>query len=105
KAHDLEVGYVAASPVWRPSYRVVIEKSSEAYLQAWGIVQNLSGEDWRNVKLSLVAGAPLAFEAQLGEPVIPVRPVVTDRGEVIAAVPRGDTTLRREAAEKTGALA
>jgi hypothetical protein len=96
KAHDLEVGYVAASPVWRPSYRVVIEKSGEAYLQAWGIVQNLSGEDWKNVKLSLVAGAPLAFEAQLGEPVIPERPVVTDNGEVIAAVPHGDTSLRNE---------
>ena len=96
KAHDLEVGYVAASPVWRPSYRVVIEKSGEAYLQAWGIVQNLSGEDWKNVKLSLVAGAPLAFEAQLGTPVIPERPVVTDNGEVIAAVPRGDTSLRDE---------
>jgi hypothetical protein len=98
KAHDLEVGYVAASPVWRPSYRVVIEKSGEAYLQAWGIVQNLSGEDWKNVKLSLVAGAPLAFEAQLGDPVIPSRPVVTDNGEVIAAVPRGETSLRESGA-------
>jgi hypothetical protein len=92
KAHDLEVGYVAEAPVWRPSYRLVIDKGS-AYLQAWGIVQNLSGEDWHDVRLSLVAGAPLAFEAQLGEPVIPQRPVVTDQGEVIAAVPRGDTSL------------
>ena len=96
KAHDLEVGYIAASPVWRPSYRVVIDKGGDAYLQAWGIVENLSGEDWKNVRLSLVAGAPLAFEAQLGTPVIPDRPVVTDNGEVIAAVPRGETSLRNE---------
>src|SRR4051812_8402385 len=95
KAHDLAIGYVAESPLWKPSYRLVVEKSGEAYLQAWGIVQNLSGEDWRNVKLSLVAGAPLAFEAQLGEAIVPERPVVTDRGEVIAAVPRGDTSLRQ----------
>ncbi|MBX3187945.1 MAG: DUF4139 domain-containing protein [Labilithrix sp.] len=93
RAHDLEIGYVAESPVWKPSYRLVVEKNGEAYLQAWGIVQNLSGEDWHDVKLSLVAGAPLAFEAQLGHAVIPERPVVTDRGEVIAAVPRGDTSL------------
>jgi hypothetical protein len=98
KAHDLEIGYVAEAPVWRPSYRLVVEKNGEAYLQAWGVVQNLSGEDWRNVKLSLVAGAPLAFEAQLGEAIIPERPVVTDRGEVIASVPRSDTSLRQEAA-------
>jgi hypothetical protein len=95
KAHDLEVGYVAEAPVWRPSYRLTVEKGGEAYLQAWGVVQNLSGEDWKNVKLSLVAGAPLAFEAQLGEPIIPVRPVVTDRGEVIASVPKSDTSLKQ----------
>jgi hypothetical protein len=98
KAHDLEIGYVAEAPVWRPSYRLVVEKNGEAYLQAWGVVQNLSGEDWRDVKLSLVAGAPLAFEAQLGEAIIPERPVVTDRGEVIASVPKSDTSLRQEPA-------
>ncbi len=98
KAHDLQIGYVAESPVWRPSYRLVVQANGEADLQAWGIVQNLSGEDWKNVKLSLVAGAPLAFEAQLGRPVIPTRPTVTDNGEVIAAVPRAETSLRQELA-------
>ena len=73
KAHDLEVGYIASAPVWRPSYRLVVHKDGQADLQAWGIVQNLSGEDWTNVKLSLVAGAPLSFEAQLGTAVIPTR--------------------------------
>jgi hypothetical protein len=102
QAHDLEVGYVAEAPVWRPSYRLVVEKGGEAYLQAWGVVQNLSGEDWKNVKLSLVAGAPLAFEAQLGEPIIPERPIVTDRGEVIAAVPRGDTSLKQGPPDRDG---
>jgi hypothetical protein len=97
KAHDLQIGYVAESPVWRPSYRLVVMPNGEADLQAWGIVENLSGEDWKNVKLSLVAGAPLAFEAQLGTPVIPNRPTVTDNGEVIASVPRSETSLRQEA--------
>jgi hypothetical protein len=95
KAHDLQVGYVAETPVWRPSYRLVIDKSG-TNLQAWGIVQNLSGEDWSGVKLSLVAGAPLAFEATLGTPVIPRRPTVTDMGEVIASVPRSETSLNQE---------
>ena len=95
KEHDLEVGYIAASPVWRPSYRLVVHPNGDADLQAWGIVQNLSGEDWKDVKLSLVAGAPLAFEAELGTPVIPDRPIVTDNGEVIAAVPKSETSLRQ----------
>lgn len=93
KEHDLQVGYVAESPVWKPSYRVVVRENGQADLQVWGIVENLSGEDWKDVKLALVAGAPLAFEAQLGEPVIPERPVVTDSGEVIAAVPKAETSL------------
>ena len=92
KKHDLAVGYVAATPVWRPSYRIVVQDGG-ADLQAWGIVENVSGEDWTDVELSLVAGAPLAFESTLGDPVTPPRPVVTDSGEVIAAVPEGVTSL------------
>ncbi|MET0591078.1 MAG: DUF4139 domain-containing protein, partial [Polyangiaceae bacterium] len=95
KAHDLQVGYVAETPVWRPSYRLIIDKNG-TNLQAWGIVQNLSGEDWTGVKLSLIAGSPLAFEATLGTPVIPPRPTVTDMGEVIASVPRSETSLNQE---------
>lgn len=93
KSHDLQVGYVTEAPVWRPSYRLVVEGNGTASIQAWGIVQNLSGEDWKDIKLSLVAGAPLAFEATLGTPITPQRPIVTDEGEVIAAVPRAETSL------------
>jgi hypothetical protein len=96
REHDLQVGYVAESPVWKPSYRLVVRSNGDADLQAWGIVENLSGEDWKNVHLSLIAGAPLAFRAQLGVPVIPIRPIVTDEGEVIASVPHGETSLQQE---------
>ena len=99
KRHDLAVGYVAVTPVWRPSYRLVIREDGSADLQAWGIVQNLSGEDWNNVRLALVAGAPLAFESTLGDPVLPQRPIVTDTGEVIAAVPESVTTLNEQLTE------
>ncbi|MCC6667821.1 MAG: DUF4139 domain-containing protein [Polyangiaceae bacterium] len=99
KEHDLAIGYVSETPVWRPSYRLVVQEGDNADLQTWGIVQNLSGEDWKSVDLVLVAGAPLAFESTLGDPVIPQRPIVTDTGEVIAAVPTGVTSLgqRKEA--------
>lgn len=93
KKHDLRVGYVAAAPVWRPSYRLLVTGNNKAQIQAWGVVENISGEDWKDVSLTLVAGAPLAFESQLGTPTIPERPMVTDQGEVIAAVPKGETSL------------
>jgi hypothetical protein len=97
KEHDLAIGYLSETPLWRPSYRVVVGSGGSADLQAWGIVQNLSGEDWKDVTLSLVAGAPLAFQSTLGTPVVPERPVVTDQGEVVAVVPTGVTSLDRSA--------
>ena len=92
REHDLAVGYIAEAPVWRPSYRLVLGKGS-ANLQLWGIVQNLSGEDWNNTRLTLVADAPLALTTQLEQPVIPGRPVLTDDGGAIAVLPRAETTL------------
>jgi hypothetical protein len=92
REHDLQVGYIAATPIWRPSYRLVLDKEG-ATLQAWGIVQNLSGEDWTNVSLSLIAEAPLAFDASLATAVVPPRPTVTDGGDVIAVVPQSETSL------------
>lgn len=103
--HDLRVGYLAETPVWRPSYRLVVGKEGKALLQAWGIVQNQSGEDWEDVEVALVAGAPIAFESTLGDPVIPRRPVVTDQGEVISAVPESQTSYARAEAEPSGAPA
>ncbi len=93
--HDLLVGYTAETPIWRPSYRLVFNGTT-AQVQAWGIVQNLSGEDWSNVRLSLVAGSPVSFRSELAQAVIPQRPVVTDQGAVIDAVPTSETTLAQE---------
>jgi hypothetical protein len=97
KDHDLQVGYVAESPVWRPSYRLVVHTDGTSDLQAWGIVQNQSGEDWKGIHLTLVAGAPLAFTTDLGTSVIPTRPSVSDNGEVVAVVPHGETSLNQVA--------
>ena len=86
--------------MWRPSYRLVIDDpkggaaaAKTADMQVWGIVQNQSGENWKGVTLSLVAGAPIAFQATLDKPVIPLRPIVSDRGEVFSSVPTGETSL------------
>jgi fructose-specific component phosphotransferase system IIB-like protein len=92
REHELAVGYIAEAPVWRPSYRLVLEKG-QAHLQLWGIVQNLSGEDWKDARLTLVADAPLALATQLEKPVVPGRPVLTEGEGVIAVVPQSETSL------------
>jgi hypothetical protein len=105
---DIEVGYIAASPVWKPSYRLVLLPGGQADLQVWGLVQNLSGEDWKNVRMSLIAGAPIAYADDLQNPVIPSRPTVTDRGENFDTVPHSETSLEQGPAqghaEVTGAM-
>jgi len=70
KKHDLVISYVVAAPVWKPTYRVVLpeESSGEALLQAWAVVDNVSGEDWRAVGMSLTAGEPIAFRYDLHTP-------------------------------------
>ena len=90
--HDLAVGYIAEAPVWRPSYRLVLQKE-KVRLQVWGIVQNLSGEDWKNARLTLVADAPLALQTGLETAVIPSRPVLAEGNEVIMVVPQSETSL------------
>ncbi len=95
RQHDLTVGYIAEAPVWRPSYRLVLGKG-QAHLQLWGIVQNLSGEDWNHTRLTLVADAPLALTTQLEQPVVPGRPVLSDDGGAIAVLPQAETTLAME---------
>jgi len=94
--HDLTVAYVVGSPVWRPSYRVVFDGTDKALLQAWAVVQNTSGEDWRDVRLALTTGAPISFRSDLGTPITPRRPLVTDSGEVVDYVPTGETVLDQQ---------
>ncbi|MSP26346.1 MAG: DUF4139 domain-containing protein [Myxococcales bacterium] len=69
-SHDLVVSYVVEAPMWKPTYRVVLPEKGkgEALLQAWAVVDNISGEDWREVTMSLTAGAPLAFRYDLHTP-------------------------------------
>lgn len=99
--HDLTVAYVVETPIWRPSYRIVIGED-QTLLQGWAVVQNLSGEDWRDVEMSVTSGAPLSFRADLGRPIIPARPMVTDRGEVVAAPVYSEVALATTDEEEEG---
>lgn len=45
-------------------------------MQGWAIVDNTLGEDWKNVRLSLVSGAPQSFVQNLSTPYYVRRPVV-----------------------------
>jgi archaellum component FlaC len=73
---NLLVSYISEVPVWKSTYRILIPNEGKPLLQGWAIVDNTVGEDWKNVELSLVAGAPQSFVQQLSQPYYARRPVV-----------------------------
>ena len=73
---DLLVSYISEVPVWKCTYRLVLPRDGKALLQGWAVVDNTVGEDWTNVELSLVAGAPQSFVQELSQPYYARRPVV-----------------------------
>jgi hypothetical protein len=75
---QLFVSYISEVPVWKTTYRIILPSKADEQplLQGWAIVDNTVGEDWNNVALSLVAGAPQSFIQQLSQPYYTRRPVV-----------------------------
>ena len=75
---EVFVSYISEVPVWKSTYRILLpEKPDEKPLiQGWAIVDNTVGEDWKDVRLSLVAGAPQSFIQQISQPYYVHRPVV-----------------------------
>ena len=75
---NLYVSYISEVPIWKTTYRIVLpsKPDKKPLLQGWAIIDNTVGEDWNNVELSLVAGAPHSFIQELSEPYYGRRPVV-----------------------------
>lgn len=92
--HQLVLSYVAPSPTWRVSYRIVAEadkdgdqtnknpNTGKALLQGWGLFDNRLEEDLDNVQVTLVAGQPISFIYELYASRIPVRPKVEDQSRI-----------------------
>ena len=85
KSRRLVVSYVIPTPVWKSSYRLIWRASGEPLLEGWGIVDNTTGEDWKNVQLALVSGRPVSFISRLYEPRYVGRPTAELPEEQAAA--------------------
>jgi hypothetical protein len=72
----LFVSYVSEVPIWKSTYRLVLSTTGKPLLQGWAVVDNTIGEDWRDVELSLVAGAPQSFIQNISQPYYGRRAVV-----------------------------
>jgi len=72
----VRVGYVQEAPIWKTSYRLVLDDKKGPQIQGWAIVENTTEHDWTDVRLTLVSGRPISFVMNLYDPLYLPRPVV-----------------------------
>jgi len=72
---QVRIGYIQESPVWKTSYRLVLQEDGSPFLQGWAIVENTTEDDWNNIGLTLVSGRPISFIMDLYSPLYAPRPI------------------------------
>jgi hypothetical protein len=79
---EMLVSYTVAAPIWKTTYRVVLDAEARPFFQGWAIVDNVSDEDWADVQLSLISGTPVSFIQPIQKPFYRYRPVVPMPGDL-----------------------
>ena len=98
----VEVGYVIENPIWKTSYRLVLDKDGKPFLQGWAVVENPTDEDWTGVAMALVSGRPISFKMDLYNPRYVGRPTVEPELFASLRPPTYDTAFARKRAEADG---
>jgi Domain of unknown function (DUF4139) len=91
----VRIGYVAAAPLWKASYRLVLpaKDGDPARLQGWAVLENQSGADWNGVALTLQYGNPVTFRQAIYQSYFVQRPEVPV--EILGRIlPSADTRAR-----------
>ncbi len=97
---ELLVSYVTDSPAWKPSYRVVLDKEkSKGQLEAWAVVDNVSGEDWKAVTVGVGSTSALSFRYDLHSVRLVERDTLGDPVDVAHAAPIGGSPYAVASAE------
>lgn len=95
----VRVAYVAATPLWKATYRLSLPAGGgNGALQGWAVLENLSGEAWRDVELTVVSGNPVTLRQALYTPYFVERPEVPVEvlGRVLPTTDEGAVTLDRQ---------
>jgi len=84
----IRIGYIAETPVWRASYRLVLPLAGPtAMLEGWALVHNDTDEPWTSVAVELVNGAPDSFLFPMAAPRYARRALATPETE-LSTVPQ-----------------
>jgi len=89
----VRVAYIVEVPVWKASYRLTLpgDPAARSALQGWATIENLSGQDWKDIELTLVSGRPVAFHQALYDAYYVKRPEVPVEvaGRLMPGIDRG----------------
>ena len=90
----VRVAYIVEAPVWKASYRLTLgadPTAARSALQGWATIENMSGQDWKDVELMLVSGRPVAFRQALYNAYYVTRPEVPVEvaGRLMPGIDRG----------------
>jgi hypothetical protein len=113
QTHELKLSYVTESPSWKPSYRLELHGAKPARLEAWAVVHNVSGEDWKDVAVGVGSTSALSFKYDLRSVHYVDRETLSDEVRLGVAPPTGGSpyevaknevqvlgAIRREAPQK-----
>ncbi len=89
QVHELELSYVTESPSWKPSYRLELFGKKPARLEAWAVVHNVSGEDWKDVTVGVGSTSALSFKYDLRSVHFVDRETLSDEVRLGVAPPTG----------------
>lgn len=97
------VSYVHEMPVWKTSYRLVLPESEEnkPTVQGWAVVENVTDQDWKDVRLALASGRPVGFQMDLYQPLFASRmwvpvPMMTGIGPRVYETATNVVTAQRD---------
>ncbi|MBP8805175.1 MAG: hypothetical protein KBG48_09100 [Kofleriaceae bacterium] len=62
---EVVMTYVTDAAAWKPSYRLVLGAEDAAMLEGWAVVDNLSGEDWKDVVVGVGSSSAMSFRYDL----------------------------------------
>ena len=98
----VRVAYIVEVPVWKASYRLTLpgDPAARSALQGWATIENLSGQDWKDIELTLVSGRPVAFHQALYDAYYVKRPEVPVEvaGRLMPGIDRGGVEAERQKA-------
>lgn len=81
------LGYIAEAPIWRTTYRLVMDDKGAPVLQGWALLHNDTDETWERVAIELVNGRPDSFLFPLAAPRYARRPLAHPEAE-LSTVPQ-----------------